>query len=77
MNKVTKYAYSAAKAVLRASTVLILLILLYTCFYIYFFAPDGGAMRDFKHTVAQLLGHAIATLGLCFPAAAIPEVKIL
>ena len=77
MNTFVSYAYAAARLLLRSTTVLILCILLYTCLYIYLNAPDGGAMRDFKQTVAQLLGHAIACLSLTFLAAAIPEVRVI
>lgn len=77
MKKLINYAYFAAKTLLKCIPIIILLMLLYTCFYIYLYAPDGGAMRDFKRTVAELLGHAISVLGLLFVAAAIPEVKIL
>ena len=69
--------YKIAKWFLRFGSVWVLLILLYTCCYIYISAPDGGVMRDFKNSIAELLCHAIATLGLLFAAAAIPDVKIL
>jgi hypothetical protein len=75
--KFTQYAYRISKWILRLGTVWVLLILLYTCLYIYFCAPDHGTMRDFRHAVADLLCHAIATLCLLFVAAAIPDVKVL
>ena len=77
MNFFEKYAYPVAKWFLRLSTIWVLSILLYTCFYIYTSAPTAGTMIDFKNTVAQLLCHAIATLSLLFAAAAIPDIKVI
>lgn len=77
MNIFEKRLYPIAKWLLRLCPIWILLILLYTCFYIYISAPDGGTMLDFRNTVAELLCHAIATLGLLFLAASIPDIELL
>ncbi len=66
-----------AHRILRAGLLLALLTLLYTCLYIYFFAPDGGVMSGFLQTVGQLLQHVLATIGLLFAACAIPEVHLM
>lgn len=68
---------TTARRILRAGPLLVLLMLLYTCLYIYFFAPDGGVMNGFLQTVSQLLQHILATLGLLLAACAIPEVRLL
>lgn len=77
MKNTVKYAYLGAKLLLRLTPILILAMLLYTCFYIYKNAPDGGTMLAFRRIVADLLGHAIASTGLLFAAGAIPDVNIL
>ena len=65
----------AAHFILRMGLPMTFSILLYTCFYIYTQAPDGGVMQSFHETVAQLLSHAVASLALLIVAAAIPKAK--
>ena len=64
-----------AHRILRLGLLFVLTILLYTCVYIYYCAPDGGVINGFLQTVGVLLQHALASLGLLFAASAIPEVK--
>lgn len=77
MTKFHSILQTIAHRILRAGLLLVLLILLYTCLYIYFFAPDGGVMNGFLQKVGQLIQHALATLGLLFAALAIPDVRLM
>ena len=65
-----------AKSILRAGLALILLSLLYICFYIYIAAPDGGVMTEFRLYVSEMLGCSLAALGILVASAAIPEVRL-
>lgn len=76
MHPIEYYLETISRRILRLGLPAVLTILLYTCWYIYTAAPDGGVMTSFLHTVAELLGNAIATLGLLIAAAAIPDVKL-
>lgn len=67
---------TASRIILRLGFPMILGLLLYTCYYITNAIPDGGVMLNYQKVAAELLGNAIAALGILIAAAAIPEVKL-
>ena len=76
MPKTIRFALAAAKLILRLGLPMILCVLLYTCYYIYTAFPDGGIILSYQRIAAELLGNAIAALGILIAAAAIPEVEL-
>ncbi len=72
MQRFEHYVHTIANIILRLGFPMILLVLLYTCYYICTAFPDGGVLLGFQKTVAELLGNAIASLGILIAAAAIP-----
>lgn len=69
-------AYTLSKIILRLGLPMILGLLLYTCYYMLTKTPDGGIMLSYQRTAAELLGNAIASLGILIAAAAIPDVRL-
>ncbi|MBE6639096.1 MAG: hypothetical protein E7616_06545 [Ruminococcaceae bacterium] len=76
MLKFEYYILTVVNIVLRLALPMILVVLLYTCHYIYTAAPDGGIMTGFLSVIAELLSTALASLGILIAGAAIPNIKL-
>ena len=66
-----------SRRILRFGALMLPIVLIYICYYILTYAPDGGTLLCFQKTVAEMLSNDIASLALLICSAAIPELRFL